>query len=63
MGMEIDFELPFSSHLAKSVLVMMMTMMMILVHWWGRRIRNQDQTRPHLTKCLFYQLEIEAAWQ
>jgi hypothetical protein len=34
MGMEIDFELPFSSHLAKSVLVMMMTMMMILVHWW-----------------------------
>jgi hypothetical protein len=27
--------------------VMMMMIMMILVHWWWRRIRNQDQTRPH----------------
>jgi hypothetical protein len=34
MGMEIDFELPFSSHLANSILVMMMMIMMILVHWW-----------------------------
>ncbi len=29
MGMEIDFELPFSSHLAKSILVMMLMILYI----------------------------------